>query len=139
MVAILWLDMANFQINGQPISESQIKKLYGRTFEKMSQDQRVKVLDAYGLVNEKTKNAFDKVRDVRRKYLHLLSHPHDNIVLDSRTAFGCAATLVHSVLGLGLGNGSITFSPLFKVWMEKHMPELPNQQGAEPDAPTGAD
>lgn len=120
MVAILWLEMTGFTINGKPLTDEKAKQIYGRTFEKMGQEQRVRLLQGYEMITEPDQLRLDKVRELRRKYLHLLSQPHENIAEDSITAFQATCELVKSALGLRIEERGVSFSPLFDRWHNAH-------------------
>lgn len=131
MVAILWLEMGNFQINNRPMNTEKVKQLYGRTFEKMGQEERVRILDAYELIKIEDRTNFDRIRTLRRKYLHLLTHSHERINTDAIAIFLATAELVKSVLGISLNQGRVAFSPLFEQWMARNSPDVSAQQGNE--------
>jgi hypothetical protein len=72
MVAIILWDISKVSLQGQAMGEAQQRAMFGSTFERLGQERRVDVLHALKLVDDTTK-AFDRLRAIRRKYLHLLS------------------------------------------------------------------
>ena len=74
MVAVLLWKLAEPKLNSRAMTEEDEKALLGSTFEKLSQDRRVKVLRAYGIIESDIANDFDTIRQTRRQYLHLWSH-----------------------------------------------------------------
>ena len=99
MLAILLYNTADIHLHtGQPTTDRQ-HQLYGRSFEKLGQERRVSVLQGLGLIEPDQVVLFDRIRDVRRKYLHLLSEPHERLAEDARVAFGAALELTRAALG----------------------------------------
>ena len=49
MVALLTWEVVDVQLNGREMSEADEKAIFGRAFEALGQDQRIRVLAAYGL------------------------------------------------------------------------------------------
>ena len=70
MVAILLWDISKVPLQGKPREEPAQKALFGSSFERLGQERRVQVLRIFGLIDEQTKTAFDRLREIRRRYLH---------------------------------------------------------------------
>jgi hypothetical protein len=109
MASILLWEIAKVRIQGKPVDESSQKALFGSSVEKLGQDRRIQVLGAFGLIDADTRAAFDRLRDIRRKYLHLFSHSHDQIPTDARQAYQDALLAVSVVLGQTFSEGSVAF------------------------------
>jgi hypothetical protein len=90
MVAILLWETTDSQINGRPMTKIDEELLFGRGFEKLGQERRVSVLSAYGIIGDKTRSNFDKIRQIRRRYLHLWSQDHDQLTTDGIQSFHAA-------------------------------------------------
>ncbi|MGO9837443.1 MAG: hypothetical protein ACLP1X_24905 [Polyangiaceae bacterium] len=105
MVAILLFETANIQMNNVPLREDDQTALYGSTFEKLGQDRRTRVLRCYGGISEEQEKAFDELRGIRKKYLHLWSKSHDSLPEDAFKAFAAASKVVVAVVGAGAGPG----------------------------------
>src|SRR5882672_4629215 len=91
MVAVLIWDVSSVKLQGKTLEEDGEKLVLGSTFERLGQERRISVLVAAGLIDESAKPAFDTLREIRRRHLHFLSHPHDQAEQDARTAFRAAA------------------------------------------------
>ena len=60
MVAILRWDIAEVSMNGQPMTSEIQKAMFGyRTFERLGQEQSIKVLEACGLIDGAAKGRFE--------------------------------------------------------------------------------
>lgn len=107
MVAILLWDVSKVKLQGEPMTALQQRKMFGQTFEKLSQDRRANVLHTLKLVDDATKAAFDNLRMIRRKYLHFLSQTHAQVVPDARNAYENALKIVATILGQTVENGAV--------------------------------
>ena len=114
----MW-EMAEPQLNGRRMTPSEEASLFGSTFEKLSQDRRVKVLAAYRLIDESRKGNFDTIRLVRRGYLHLWSEDHDQAPGDAVKCFHAAVSLVVSAIGQDVKDGKIMLNPSFAAYLER--------------------
>ena len=90
MVAIfLW------ELSGEKLDEKYEESVFGRTFEKLGQERRIKILLAYRKISEQDKASFDAIRTTRNNYLHYWSK--------DRTPGGeqkDALTVFHAVMSL---------------------------------------
>lgn len=95
----------------------------GDAFEREGQQQRVRVLNKLRMFKDpKIKEAFDLVRDVRNRYLHLLSQPIDKSDRDAAKAFLATVDIVRYAMGLDVRNGKVAFRPEIFAWIEEHAP-----------------
>ena len=76
MLAILQWELSESSLNNQPMTQRDEAALFGDPFERLTQDRRIKVLVAYGLISEPVRADLDLIRTTRRKYLHLWSEDH---------------------------------------------------------------
>jgi len=53
-------------------------------FEELRQERRTEILLGLRLIDDDTKAAFDDLRAIRRRYLHLLSQSHERLAVDAR-------------------------------------------------------
>lgn len=122
MVAMLLWEITDAQINGRPMTEDDETQLFGCTFEKLGQDRRVKVLSAYGVIIDKTKSDFDKIRGIRKQYLHLWSADHDQLPIDGVQSFHAAVSLVVTAIGqqMDAQTGRFMFTPGLMRYLERH-------------------
>lgn len=68
-------------------------------FERLGQERRIPVLRALGLIDAAAEQAFGRVRLLRKRYLHFLSHDHARGEEDAKQAFADAAHVVAFVVG----------------------------------------
>jgi hypothetical protein len=120
MVAILWMEMGNFQVNGKEMDTKRHEKIFGRPYEKLGQEQRVNILYGYELISPEVYKNFERIREIRRKYLHLLTSSHDRIEEDALIIFEATVNNVMSVLGITLVDSRVAFSPLFNQWLTRN-------------------
>lgn len=111
MVAMLLWDISKVTLQGQSMNEIQQRALFGDRFERLGQHRRVDILHALRLVDDSTKAAFDRLREIRRKYLHLLSQSHTQVASDARQAYENALKVVAVVLGLTIKDGAVVLRP----------------------------
>lgn len=113
MVAVLLWDISKVVLQGQAMTEARQRALFGSSFEKLGQERRVDILHALKLVDDATKAAFDSLRAVRRKYLHLLSQTHAQVAPDARRAYENALKIVAVVLGQTFKDGAVVLEARF--------------------------
>jgi hypothetical protein len=113
MVAILLWDICKVKLGGpDPATAKDQEDLFGRPFEKLGQERRVRVLRRLSLIEDEAQAVFDRLRHTRNRYLHFLSQPHDDVASDARRAFADALIVTHLVLGVkGLAGGAVTLRP----------------------------
>jgi hypothetical protein len=119
MVALLRLDLGELQINNHLMTDDDQKALFGSTFEKLSQDRRVKVLRAYKLISDDEADAFTLSRTTRRRYLHLWSQDHEKLAGDAVVSFHAAMLLVTRTIGQDVDDGKILLNPAMVKYLER--------------------
>lgn len=120
MVAMLIWEMAETHINGRRMSKAEEELLFGRDFEKLGQERRVSVLSAYGLIDGETKSNFEKIRQIRRQYLHLWSQDHDQLPTDGVQSFLASVSLVLTAIGQDVREGRFILSPGLARYLDRH-------------------
>jgi hypothetical protein len=100
MITIFLFDRAGPTINGAKMDLTIQKKLFGNSFEKLGQERRVEILEAYGILKKELADAADQIRGIRRAYLHILSKEFNGLEKDAETAYKCATKLVTEIVGL---------------------------------------
>ena len=104
MAMIFLFELAAIQATGKPLSTKQQKQIFGHTFEKLGQEERVKALrEAKSLDEELAKDA-DAVRKIRRQYLHFLSKSYSRIEKDAEDAYKASFRVVKSLVDLPISN-----------------------------------
>jgi hypothetical protein len=111
MVAILLFEIGEVRINNVAITDRDQIEIFGSTFEKLSQARRVSILHAYGMIDEQLKEAFELIRERRRRYLHFWSQNHDDLPADARAAFNAAVLVTVSAIGQSLQEGKLVLNP----------------------------
>jgi hypothetical protein len=124
MVAMLLWEITDSQINGRAMSKEDEEHLFGREFEKLGQDRRVKILSSYGIINEGTSSNFDKIRVVRNRYLHLWSKDHDLLSRDGIECFHAAVSLVVTAIGQDVQEGRLVLNPRLVQYLDRQHNEI---------------
>ncbi len=97
------------------------KNVFGRSFEKLGQDRRLKILRAFGAISEHQYNDFTKIKNERRIYFHLWSKCTENIKMDSLSSYKGALRLIRDILQVGISQqepGKVTVNPLSVKYLE---------------------
>ena len=111
MVALWRFRMLDTRIDGRPLDEELQKQLMGREFDKLGQEERVRVLRALDTLDEAMVQAFGQLRSIRRQYLHFMVDLGRDADRDAREAIKHACTLVVKTLGMTIQNGRIVLPP----------------------------
>ena len=120
MVAILYFDISNIMIGKEKLDEEKQNLVFGRSFEKLGQDQRIRVLKGFKIINQETAGKFDKIRIIRKKYLHLWSQDHDRLSTDAIEAFKVTASIVSEIIGQGITNdGCFKLNPKIVDYLKR--------------------
>lgn len=119
MLAILLFDVAEVKLNNRLLDEKGQVALFGSSFEKLAQERRVKILRAYGIINDTTAKRFDEVRLIRRSYLHLWSRPHSSAAEDAIAIHVATATLVSDCVIAGYDNGRLVINAAIIRYLSK--------------------
>jgi hypothetical protein len=137
MVATLLFDTAEASVNNRKMTASDQRAIFGREFEKLDQFRRIEVLYTYGIIDDTTKSAFDRIRTIRKKYLHLWSQDHADMPTDAVTVYHSALTIVVQAIGPDLREGGIVLKPGLVRYLEKagvYKSAEPKQSPGESDA-----
>ena len=120
MVAILRWDIAEVSMNGQPMTSKIQKAMFGnRAFERLGQEQSIKVLEACGLIDGAAKERFETIRKIRRGYLHLWSQDHHSLPGDAVKSYHAAVALVATIIGQDFSDGKIVISQELVKYLER--------------------
>ena len=138
MVAILLFDIHEFTINGSHMNNSTQESVFGSTFERLGQERRVRVLNAFGLIAVDVKESFDLIRTRRNRYLHSWSQDSPDIRGDAKQSYGAAVSLVSHVIGQDIRDGRIALNPQLVKYLEskglisKSRSEIVAEEGTSP-------
>lgn len=120
MVAILYFDISDIMIGKEKLDEEKQKLMFGCSFEKLGQDKRTKILKVFKIINQETAEKFDKIRIIRKKYLHLWSQDHDRLSTDAIEAFEVTASIVAEIIGQGITKeGCFKLNPKIVNYLKK--------------------
>lgn len=119
MVALLLWDISKPLLLGGHFDESAQRALLGSSFERLGQQRRVQVLEGLGLIEHDAVVAFDGLRDIRRRYLHLYSQDHVTIADDALRAYEDALTDVAGVLGQSVEDGRCLLRPDLMAYLKE--------------------
>jgi hypothetical protein len=100
MAAILLFDISNGDTIG-PFDEKAQQESFGSIFERLGQEQRVKNLRKWNLIDDELKSHFDSIRQMRRKYLHFYSEDDSALAKHALKSYIDAVTIVVKVIGQG--------------------------------------
>jgi hypothetical protein len=119
MFAILLWQMRQLHLNGKPIDEATENLLFGRSFERQGQDQRVKMLRAIGAVEAADGMRLDELRRRRRKHFHLWSGDSSDMKSDAFHCFWLVVQLAESVLQISFDDGRVIINPALQAYVDK--------------------
>ena len=111
MVALWRFRMLEPKLDGRPLDDELQKLLIGREFDKLGQEERVRVLRALDTLDESMVQAFGQLRSIRRQYLHFMVDPQRDIDRDAREAIKHACSLVAKTLDATIHEGRIVLPP----------------------------
>ena len=119
MVAILLFEISGFQLNNKPMSDKDQIAVFGRKFEKLGQERRVKILAAYSIIDSDIFTAFEAIREVRNRYLHLWSQDHEQLPIDAVKSFEFAVNIVVAAVGQKIHKGKLILNPAFVKYLKR--------------------
>ena len=120
MLAILLFKCSEIQINGSPLTESGEKAIFGSSFEKLGQQRRVSILYGYNLIDEEIKDTFDKLREMRRRYLHIWSEDCQSMHQDAVDCYEAASKITLFVIGQDVKDGRLLLKPNIIEYLRKN-------------------
>jgi hypothetical protein len=120
MIAILFYEISEYAMDRRPLDEKAVKDLIGnRQFENLGQEKRVRVLFGLKLIDESLRLHFDKVRNIRRTYLHFYSKAHSNIERDAAAVIDSTAAILIALIGQDFHEGRLLMNPHFLRYLER--------------------
>ena len=111
MVALWRFRMLAPKLDDRPLDGELQKLLLGREFDKMGQEERIRVLRAVDNLDHEVVHAFGQLRGLRRQYLHFMVDASRDVDRDAREALAHACLLVSRTLGMTIVNGAFAFPP----------------------------
>ncbi|WP_319408815.1 hypothetical protein [uncultured Desulfosarcina sp.] len=119
MVAILLFEISGFQLNNKPMSDKDQNSVFGRKFEKLGQMRRVSILAAYSIIDSDILSAFESIRIVRNRYLHLWSQDHDQLPIDAVQSYKSAVQIVVAAIGQNIKEGKLILNQNFVKYLKR--------------------
>jgi len=119
MVTVLYFDISNILIGGDKLDEDKQKLLFGRRFEKLGQERRVKILRSFNIISEEMEDKLNQIRMIRRKYLHLWSQDHERLPKDAIEIFKMAESIVAEIIGQDIEDGYFKLNPAILKYLER--------------------
>lgn len=128
------ITILSFQLNavrGRPEywTEERQLRLFGRTFERLGQEQRVKVLRGLDIIDDELVEIFDLVREKRRKHLHFYESLPD-APDDARQCYLATVEAMVEMLGPKTVGDHATFNPKLLDYLEEQGIVVPIDPGA---------
>ena len=111
MIALLLYEMAH--------DDGLIADVAKDEFEGCLQKKRVRILYDRSIIDQKTKSAFDLIRDVRNRYLHLISEDHSFVFDDALRVYARSISLLVGLVGQEFRNGAWVPKPSFARYLRK--------------------
>jgi hypothetical protein len=119
MVAVLLWQLTEASLNARPMTPKEELALFGSSFEKLGQERRVRILEAYGVISPEEVKMFDTIRLIRRKYMHLWSQDHDRLSDDAVACFHAAIGLVVKAIGQDIKDGAVVLNPRLVKYLKR--------------------
>jgi hypothetical protein len=119
MVALWRFRMLETKVDGRPLDVELQKALLGREFDKLGQEERVRVLRALEVMDEETVQAFGELRSLRRQYLHFMVDPQRDTDSDALRALRYANVLVQKTLNATIHQGVVILPPRVAKYVEE--------------------
>ena len=112
MVALWRFRMLEPKLDGRLLDGELQKLLLGREFDKLGQEDRVRVLRGLDVLDAEMIGAFGELRGLRRQYLHFMIDPAERDVdSDARKAYQLACKLVAKTLDVKFATGAFVLPP----------------------------
>lgn len=111
MVALWRFRMLEPTINGRSHEEILKEVLGQKDFDRLGQEERVRILKAIEPLDDETVQAFGQLRSLRRQYLHFMIDLQRDVERDARKALEFASTLVVKTLDVKIVDGRIVLPP----------------------------
>ena len=84
------------------------------------------VLRAFNIIDEEQRTHFDRVRVLRRRYLHFFSQSHDSIESDALEVFKSSVVLVTRLMGTTIQEGRVGLRPALMRYIAAHTGNPPS-------------
>lgn len=118
MICILKMEINDTKLKKDKAIFDLISK---RKYDKMYQDERIKILLAYKIINTSESDELNKIKEIRNNYLHCLHIDDSNIVRDSQKTYKTTIRIFQSLLlkNNKESNGGFSFHDDMIKYLEK--------------------
>lgn len=131
MVALWRFRMLQPQLDGRPLDEALQKLLLGREFDRLRQEERIRVLRALDTLDEELISAFGDLRLLRRSYLHFMVDAKAKLDEDAKRALWLANLLVTKTLGVSFDQGALVLPPRVSQYIKDIVAREPSPPGTD--------
>lgn len=105
MTIVFLFDLAREAYDLSALSCDDRELLQSREYEDLHQQQRVKRLRKLGVISQDAADTANRIRCIRREYLHLLSKDFSELERDAESAYSDALSIVRMATGISVGEG----------------------------------
>jgi len=116
MFSLLIWQMTPITFNGNRLNVNTEKAIWGRTFEKMGQENRINLLETFGAISNEDARSLDFLRATRRTHFHFWTIDAD-VKKDALDCFLRLAKLVKNVLKIEYDGKDISINPLLQDYL----------------------
>lgn len=111
MLATLRFQISRFGSGPDAMTPRQQERLFGRSFERLEHSRRIGLLQLLHLIDRSAADEFVELSQLRNKYLHRLSEPHEELAADAKRSFEIAVRLAVKITGLAVEGAKIKLNP----------------------------
>jgi hypothetical protein len=119
MLAVLLLQGIDLRIGGRQVCEERQKALFGSTFKRLHQDRRIRLLHALDVLDEQSRQAFEVVRELRNKYIHLNFDENNEAKGDAMNAYVSSVVLLNRLISAAFTHGKMEINPTLFAHLKK--------------------
>jgi hypothetical protein len=119
MLAVFLLQNLDLRIGTKRIGQERQKALFGSTFKRLQQDRRIRLLHALGVIDEQSRESFDRVRDMRNKYIHLNFNDNKDAKIDAINAYVSSVSLLNRLISAMFRRGKMEMNPVLFAHLKK--------------------
>ncbi len=104
MLATLLNLIHPIKINNEVIDEKTQTNLFGKKFIKLNQANRVNILKAFNIIDDKKYEEFNSIRTIRNNHFHLFGHDRSNAENDAYNCFASITFLIKEILEIKIND-----------------------------------
>lgn len=120
MLALLVWKVTPTTLKNLPISLDDEKMLFGKNFEELGQERRLKILAAFGAIKKEQYNKLNEIRTIRNQYYHFWeARPVDKTKPDALKFFKFNINLVKDIVNIRVNKGKLTMDKKIAIFLSK--------------------